>query len=236
MLTQGAESDRMNERTAKGGSLRALLELCVGYGLILLVIWSSRPWQRYFYWAAMIWILLVTLISFDGRRTMGLMVEGFWRSFWVVGVAGLFAGLAIMVASLEGSLHAPRGGAARFVGTFWGYSLWAFFQQFLMQDFVLLRLMRLLPAKAAVVVAALLFALAHLPNPILTPLTLFWGLASCILFLHYRNLYTLAIVHAVLGVTVAITIPAATVHNMRVGRGYLTYRPHPVIVPPLLQP
>jgi membrane protease YdiL (CAAX protease family) len=236
MLMQGAESEKLKERTETGGSLRAFLELCVGYGLILLVIWSSRPLQRYLYGAAVIWILAVTSLSFDGWRVMGLRAEGFWRSLWVVGVAGLLAGVTILTGYVVGSLHPPRGGVARFVGAFWGYSLWAFFQQFLMQDFLLLRLMRLLPAKSAVVVTAVLFALAHLPNPILTPLTLFWGLAACILFLRYRNLYMVAIVHVILGVTLAITIPAATVHNMRVGRGYLTYRPHVVKVPSLFQP
>jgi hypothetical protein len=77
-----------------------------------------------------------------------------------------------------------------------------------------------------VIVAAGLFAFAHLPNPILTPLTLIWGLAACLLFLRYRNVYTLAIVHAVFGICIAVTVPGPVDHNMRVGLGYLTYRPH----------
>jgi hypothetical protein len=51
-------------------------------------------------------------------------------------------------------------------------------------------------------------------------------LAACFLFLHYRNLYPLAMAHAVLGITVAIAVPGPVVHNMRVGLGYLTYRQH----------
>ncbi len=205
---------------------RVLGELCVGYGLIVLVIWSNRPWQRYLYWAAVLWIVLVTYFSFDGLRTMGLRVTGFGRSVWVVIAATFAAAIGIVAALMMGTLHAPRGGLGRFVATFWGYCLWAFFQQFLMQDFMLLRLLRLLPVKSAVVVTAGLFALAHLPNPILTPLTLLWGLAACALFLRYRNLYALAAAHAIVGVTLAITVPANAIHNMRVGRGYLTYRPH----------
>jgi len=211
-----------------------LLELGSGYGLIVLVIWTRRPLQRDLYWAAVVWILTVTFLSFDGWRAMGLKVTGFWRSSWVVGVAALLAMVAIAAGGIAGTLHPPRGGAASFVATFWGYCLWAFFQQFLMQDFMLLRLLRLLPERAAVVVTAVLFALAHLPNPILTPLTLAWGLAACALFLRYRNLYTLAVVHAILGVTLAITVPAHTIHNMRVGRGYLTYHPHVRPAVPLL--
>jgi hypothetical protein len=34
------------------------------------------------------------------------------------------------------------------------------------------------------------------------------------------------IAHAILGITVAITVPGPVDHNMRVGLGYLTYDPH----------
>ena len=61
------------------------------------------------------------------------------------------------------------------------------------------------------------------PIPILTLITLVFGLASCFFFLHYRNLVPLAIAHAILGISIGITIPGAIDHNMRVGIGYLTY-------------
>jgi len=48
---------------------------------------------------------------------------------------------------------------------------------------------------------------------------------ACLLFLRYRNLYPLAMAHAILGITIAITIPGAVDHNMRVGLGYLHYSP-----------
>jgi hypothetical protein len=44
-----------------------------------------------------------------------------------------------------------------------------------------------------------------------------------VVFLRYRNLYPLALAHAILGITVAITIPGPMMHNMRVGLGYLKY-------------
>jgi membrane protease YdiL (CAAX protease family) len=79
--------------------------------------------------------------------------------------------------------------------------------------------------KAAAFATAGLFALAHLPNPILTPVTLIWGFAACLIFLRYRNLYPLGMAHAIFGITIAITVPGPVVHNMRVGLGYLTYSP-----------
>jgi hypothetical protein len=208
--------------TRKG---RDLLELAVGYGLILTVIWTPRPWQRGLYWVAILWMIVTTCLSFDGWSEMGLRVSRPLRSSWVIGVALLIAFIAVIVAGRYSPLQLP--GGAGLVRRYWFYAIWAFAQQFLLLDFVLLRLLRLLSEmRLAVFAAAALFALAHVPNPILAPLTFIWGLAACLLFLGYRNLYTLGIAHAILGICVAIAVPGSVDHNMRVGLGYLTYRPH----------
>src|SRR5207342_2115974 len=86
----------------------------------------------------------------------------------------------------------------------------------------------LLPnANLAALISASVFALAHLPNPVLTPLTLIWGFTACLVFIRVRNVYPLAIAHAIFGICIAVTIPASILHNMRVGLGYITYQePH----------
>jgi hypothetical protein len=43
------------------------------------------------------------------------------------------------------------------------------------------------------------------------------------MFRRYRSIYPIGIVHAVLGLTVALTIPDSILHHMRVGIGYLRY-------------
>ena len=107
-----------------------------------------------------------------------------------------------------------------------GYAIWAGVQQFLLQCFFLSRLLRLIPDQRNVVwVAAALFAVVHLPNPLLTVVTVPWGAAACLLFLRYRTIYALMIAHAIFGITVP-HIPGPVDHNMRVGLGYLTYDPH----------
>ncbi|HYW40421.1 MAG TPA: CPBP family intramembrane glutamic endopeptidase [Terriglobales bacterium] len=75
----------------------------------------------------------------------------------------------------------------------------------------------------AVWVAATLFAGAHLPSPILTTFTLAGGLFFCEMFRRCRSIYPIGIVHAVLGLTIAVTMPESLLHNMRVGIGYLRY-------------
>ena len=202
---------------------RALVELAVGYGLILVVIWTPRPWQRVFYVAALVWIAAVTWRSFDGWRVMGLRAGGFVQSLWVVGVALVLAAVAVVGAAQLGTLNRPPG-AGLFVKTYWGYAIWSLVQQFLLQDFVLLRVLRLVSKKStAVMVAVGMFAVAHLPSPILTVVTVVWGTAACWLFLRYRNIFTLGMAHAVFGISLAIVVPGRVDHNMRVGLGYLRY-------------
>jgi membrane protease YdiL (CAAX protease family) len=202
---------------------RDFVELAIAYGLILLVIWTPRPWQRILWLVAAAAVLAIATFSFEGLQAMGLRRENFFRSLWVVGLASLASAVAIVVAVWMRTLHIPAT-PILFIKTYTGYILWTFVQELLMQCFYLSRLLRLLPSpKLAALVTAFIFTAAHLPNPILVPVTLLWGLAACLLFLRYRNLYTLAIAHAILGVTLTITVPAAVHHNMRVGLGYLTY-------------
>jgi hypothetical protein len=204
-----------------------LLELSVGYGLILLAVWTPQPWQRQFYWAGLTWVLLATAFSFDGLSAMGLRISGALRAPWVVGLALLVAAIAVCVADSLHTLHIPEH-PVLFIERYWAYAIWAFVQEFLLMDFFLLRLLRLLPGKKmAVLAAAGLFALAHLPNPVLAPVTLLWGIVACLLFLQYRNLYILGMAHAIFGICIATTVPGPIDHNMRVGLGYLSYR-HPV--------
>jgi hypothetical protein len=210
---------------APGCKRRDVLELGVGYGLIFLVIWTPRPLQTVLYYVAIAVLAALFWRSFEGWAAMGLRAANFLCSLWVVGVALMLAAVAVLLAIRFHTLHVPHG-PALFLKRYWGYILWSFAQQILLLDFFLLRLLRLMPRRTfAVAVTAGIFATAHLPNPILTPLTLLWGLAACLIFLRYRNLYPLAMAHAILGICIAITVPGAVTHNMRVGLGYLQYRP-----------
>jgi len=217
-----------NTSPSKSGDRRwDLVELVVGYTLILIVIWTPRPWQRWIYFVAAGFILATTWISFPGWSAMGFRTARFAQSFWLAGVALVIAVAQVFIANRLGTLHAPTGLNA-LLHRYWGYVLFACIQQFLLQDFFLLRLIRLIPNPAhAAFVAAGVFALAHLPNPILTVATFVWGLTACLFFLRYRNLYPLFLAHSILGIALAVSVPGPAIHNMRVGLSYLTYRAHP---------
>lgn len=131
------------------------------------------------------------------------------------------ASLSIFVAAKIGTLHPLyKGGFAHISG----YVLWTIYQQFLLQDSFMDRLLRLVSSDtAAVTIAGTLFALAHLPNLVLTAATLVWGIVSCALFRKYRNLWALGMAQGLLGLCFAICVPDALHHHLRVGLGYLRY-------------
>jgi len=205
---------------------RDLLELSIGYALILVVLWTPRPWQKLLYGVTAAFLIAVLCLSFRGFQSMGLRTANLARSLWIVAVALLLCAIAVLMAARAGTLQ-HNGGFLPFVKRYWGYALWASAQQLLLQDFFFARLLRLIgrPHIAALAAAAM-FSFAHLPSPILTVVTLLWGGIACLLFLHYRNLYPLALSHAILGITMAVTVPGPVTHNMRVGLGYLTYAYH----------
>jgi membrane protease YdiL (CAAX protease family) len=210
--------------TPATGRRQALLELSVCYALILLTIWTARPLQRWFYWTALAWVVATTIRSFHGRHAYGFRGAGFWRAAWVVAVAAMLSAIGATLAEHFATLHTPQG-PWDWVRTFGGYTVWSLVQQFLLQGYFLLRILQLIPnPRWASLTAASMFALAHLPNPILAPVTLLWGIVACTVFLRTRNIYPLALAHAIFGISIAVMLPPPVIHNMRVGLGYLHYR------------
>lgn len=205
---------------------REFVELSIGYLLVLVVIWTPRPWQHLSYAVAATFLIAVLWFARPGWKAIGLRTSNFLRSTWLIGVALCVSAIAVLVARRLHTLNWP-GGPIPFVERYTGYAIGACIQQILLQAIFLPRLLRLMrsPVSAAIA-AAVLFSLAHLPNPILTVITFFWGLVACLFFIRYRNLYTLAIAHTILGITVAMIVPGPVIRNMRVGIGYLSYSAH----------
>lgn len=202
---------------------RDIVELSVGYALILIAVWTPLHAQRIIFWLAFSWIVSTTLLARNDRDDLGLSLTGWHRSLWVVGIVIVLALGDLLISFWYSAIH-PLYGPVPVGRHMWGYVIWAFMQQFVLQDFFLLRLIRVLPSRtSAVVAAAALFAAAHIPNPLLTVATMLWGLAACALFLKYRNLYVLGLAHGILGLCIAVSVPNAIHHHMRVGLGYLRY-------------
>ncbi|HKO18528.1 MAG TPA: CPBP family intramembrane glutamic endopeptidase [Acidobacteriaceae bacterium] len=224
MAAGSSTAAAVGESTGPSDRGRALFELATAYLLILTVIWTPRPWQARIYFVAAAFIAWATWRSWAGANAMGWGGRNLLRSAWVIGAAALVSVAAIACAVRLGTLHAPLT-PTLFAKRFIGYLMFACIQQFLLQDFFLLRLLAVgLAPRNAVLAAATIFAVAHLPSPILVVLTFVWGVIATAWFLRYRSLYALAVAHMILGVTLAICVPGPTIRNMRVGLSYLTYR------------
>ncbi len=135
--------------------------------LILLVIWTPRPTQRFVFWIGFAWILATTLVCRPDANGLGLRLSSLQSSLWIT-AGGLFFGGVIVGIALELRTLHPLHGAGSLELHMAGYLLWAFEQQFILQDYFLLRLLRILPNEfAAAITAAALFSTAHLPNLVL---------------------------------------------------------------------
>jgi hypothetical protein len=206
---------------SESGFVRDLVELILGYGLILFVLWMPAFPQRILSPVALLVTLAIVLARRPGLEELGLGRRGLAASLWILPAAIVLAVISALVARQLGTLHSLYKGDLQHVT---GYVLWTLYQQFLLNNYFMPRLARLLSSdSAAVGLAAVLFATAHLPNLVLTGATLVWGAVSCALFRRYHNLYALGLAQGLLGLCFAVCVPDALHHHLRVGLGYLRY-------------
>lgn len=195
----------------------------MGFGGIVAILWMPTHLQLFFGPIALLAPLVLVLLHPPSLNELGLGWRGFVSSWWIVPAAVGLSILSIVTAQNLGTFHTIYEPGFSHVG---GYVLWTLYQQFLLQDYFMPRLRQLLSGNAAIGAAAVLFAVAHLPNLPLTMATLVWGAISCALFQRYRNLYLLGLTQGLLGLCFAVCVPDAMHHHMRVGLGYWRYPQH----------
>jgi Type II CAAX prenyl endopeptidase Rce1-like len=172
-------------------------------------------------------ITLLTLTAAAGHsmKELGLQAPRARAGLSILLSGVLATGMVLGVAALLGE-KPPVNGDWPPARDLWQYSIWAMVQEFILQSFFYVRLESVLGSESAVIAAALLFSLAHLPNPVLTVATLVGGLFFCEMFRRTRSIFPLGIIHAALGLALAETIPDHWMHHMRVGIGYLHFHLH----------
>ena len=186
-------------------------------------IWRGQALLPASWWVFVVWLVASFLLRRDTPKTMGWRGDNFWAAarramvFFAaasaaVCIAGLFLG---MLQRLPTHLSEPR----KFVG----YFAFCVLQQVGLNSFLTNRLLAALgkPVPAALL-AGVLFAALHWPNPVLVPLTFVGGAAMAWLFARERNILPLALGQAILGALVWWAFPMAWHHSMRVGPGYWT--------------
>jgi len=199
--------------------MRDLVEPGLVFAAIIAVLWLPTRAQLIIGPIVLLTPLALALWRRPSLNDLGLGLRGLIASLWILPATVALCILAILVAQNIGTFH-PLDQDLRHVG---GYVLWTLYQQFLLQDYFMPRLSRIVSSDAAIALAALLFAMAHLPNLSLAVATLVWGGVSCALFRRYRNLYILGLAQGLLGLSFAVCVPDAMHHHMRVGLGYWRY-------------
>ena len=201
-------------------------QIVIAFLFLEFAIWAPTPEARN-RWAAiaavaiLILILIDALIDRSSLHRLGLGLPKMFGAGVVLGIG--FATVALMVILVRwlGGQIPANPAWFRNLQSAWGYVIWAMLQEFMLQSFFFNRFEDLYGSSAAVWMASTLFAAAHLPNPVLTTAALTGALFFCEMFRRYRSIYSLGIVHAMLGLTVAILTPDSLLHHMRVGIGYL---------------
>jgi len=152
---------------------------------------------------------------------MGVTFPTGKATIWIVGAGLILAATLWSFAALTGADAAPT--HAMPLRTTWQYAVWAFLQQFMLQSFFFVRLESLLGSQRAVLATTILFAAAHIPNPILTIGSALAGFFFCEMFRRYRNIFPLGLVHVILGLAMAASVSDALLHHMRVGIGFVQF-------------
>lgn len=193
-------------------------------GIVALFIWklqTSQPWS----WVIFpVWLTISFLVHRDTPKTLG------WRAdnLWPAARQGLFFFLASVAAicitgiALGALHHLPEHlfNRHRFVG----YLAFCVLQQVAMNSYVMNRLLDSVgEPHLSALLAGVIFAAVHWPNPVLIPITLIGGFAMCLLFARQRNILPLVLGQAILGGLIWWAFPASWHHGMRVGPGYYSY-------------
>lgn len=190
------------------------------FGLILVAVWTPQGHlNTAVSLAALFFTVALTLTSSYSARELGLT-----RPLSGTRVTLAFGALLLLMIMAMGAFTRSIGPPQPLPWhRAWQYAIWAVLQQFILQSFIFVRLESVLGSRQALWGASGLFALAHIPSPLLTLLSLLGAVFFCEVFRRYRNIFPLGLVHAALGLTVASSLPDHALHHMRVGIGYLMY-------------
>ncbi len=194
-------------------------------GFVGAYIWKLQAAAPRTWWVFLLWLVVSFVARRDTPKTIGWRADNLWpatkRAAYFFGISSLlicFAGLFLgMVHRLPSHLIEPR--------RFGGYLAFCLLQQVGLNSFVTNRLLAAFQKPdIAALVAGIVFAALHWPNPVLVPLTFVGGTAMAWLFAKERNILPLALGQAILGALVWWAFPLAWHHSMRVGPGYRSFR------------
>jgi membrane protease YdiL (CAAX protease family) len=133
----------------------------------------------------------------------------------------LFTIPAVAVVLAAGAIVGTLHHRDSLLGTFAILVPWGGAQQWVLHTVVLREAQQLTTPKRAIALAASLFALVHLPNPLLTAATLAGALGWCAIYAKHPNVAPLAISHAVGTLALLLAFDDSMTGRLRIGMAYL---------------
>jgi hypothetical protein len=201
-----------------------IASIVLTFGIGEWVVFAFAPGSRWLLVVPVLSALTLTVYSHRHRkeslRTIGWRLDNFSKALRTLAVPTAIGGIILLsIGWMKGSLHFDR-------GNLWSWMLslliWATAQQYFLQGFINRRA-QLVFGKGitSVVIVGLLFAVMHLPNPVLSIATLFGGILWAAVYQRVPNLFALGISHALLSSVLAMSLPNWLLNNLRVGFKYL---------------
>jgi membrane protease YdiL (CAAX protease family) len=211
-------------RRARAAS--SLLEVLIFYALVFAVIWIGQklPWRPPLLVAGLMLLSVCHLSNHrhhDSREKIGLARRHFRPcARLTVKILGLPLAALALLASAQPPPPLPK-----LIFGLFGYPLWAFAQQYALQSFIANRLREAFGPRPILVstAAGVLFALIHLPNPMLMSFSLVGGAVFTWIFLKTPHLVPLALAHAAAGFLLSVLFQAQYA-AMMVGPAYLRWK------------
>jgi len=200
------------------GVLRSAAGLAEAFGftaVVLADIWYLRPNSA---WWDLLPLACVTVSMFAHRETLTSL--GLSGAEFVAAVRSWRIPLiAAVIAAIAGCILEGRPWFLLFRGFL--YFLWCVLQQFVLQNMIYRRVRDATGSVwSACVLAGILFAAAHVPNPVLVPATLLWGIAAARLFESRPSIIALALLQTTLSALLLWLTPDDWSHQFRIGPGY----------------
>jgi membrane protease YdiL (CAAX protease family) len=185
-------------------------------GTILLYTWILEPRGVPVLVPAGV-VVALTAWSALRSRTSGLSIKEFVPASRATALFTVPAVLVVLAAGFAmGTLHDPGGLLEKFAALVpWGGA-----QQWVLQTVVLQEARHRTAPAQSVVLAAFLFALVHVPNPLLMLMTFIGALGWCAIFMRHPNIVPLAFSHAIATLALLGAFDDGLTGRLRIGVSY----------------
>ena len=173
-----------------------------------------------------VWLAISFALHRDTPKTLGWRADNLWPAslraakVFAVFITGICATGLWFEAFHRRPIHLiePR--------RFLNYLGFCLVQQIALNSYLTNRLLDVFDSRIVpTVIAGIIFAALHWPNPVLVPLTFIGGTTMSWLFARERNILPLTLGQAVMGALIWWAFPTSWHHGMRVGPGYYSFHP-----------